>query len=230
MPRLVKGAKWAFGWVVVGPGREIAIPPAAWDEYGFGVGGEAGPPVVVAQHDNRVPARNLILLGRERAPEGRPHAQDPEVRAGYELGGNPFRPTAKTEAHAAWESAQHAAEDLVVLAQVLVERIRDGGAAAPCAAVEPALRLDERDLLRFLDGESAQQGLIQQGEHRRVGTDAEGEGDDGHRRENLGLGESSKGRAQIFYEVFHTPFDVTVDTGVCLKRSLFIEKRYSNKK
>ena len=41
MPRLVKGAKWTFGWVVVGPGGEIAIPLEAWREYGFRAGGEA---------------------------------------------------------------------------------------------------------------------------------------------------------------------------------------------
>jgi hypothetical protein len=41
MPRLVKGAKWTFGWVVVGPEREIAIPPEAWNEYGFQVSDEA---------------------------------------------------------------------------------------------------------------------------------------------------------------------------------------------
>ena len=41
MPRLVKGAKWTFGWVVVGPEREIVIPPEAWDEYGFPAGDEA---------------------------------------------------------------------------------------------------------------------------------------------------------------------------------------------
>ena len=41
MPRLVKGAKWTFGWVVVGPEREIVIPPEAWDEYGFQAGDEA---------------------------------------------------------------------------------------------------------------------------------------------------------------------------------------------
>ena len=41
MPRLVKGAKWTFGWVVVGPGREIVIPPEAWGEYGFQSGGDA---------------------------------------------------------------------------------------------------------------------------------------------------------------------------------------------
>ena len=38
MPQLVKGAKWVFGWVVVGPGRELVIPPVAWNEYGFQVG------------------------------------------------------------------------------------------------------------------------------------------------------------------------------------------------
>jgi len=38
MPQLVKGGKWVFGWVTVGPGRELAIPPEAWDEYGFRVG------------------------------------------------------------------------------------------------------------------------------------------------------------------------------------------------
>jgi hypothetical protein len=41
MPRLTKGAKWTYGWVVVGPEREIKIPPAAWDEYGFRKGGAA---------------------------------------------------------------------------------------------------------------------------------------------------------------------------------------------
>ena len=38
MPRLVKGAKWTFGWVVVGPKREIAIPPEAFAEYGLAAG------------------------------------------------------------------------------------------------------------------------------------------------------------------------------------------------
>jgi hypothetical protein len=41
MPRLVKGAKWTFGWVVIGPEREVVIPPEAWDEYGFQAGDEA---------------------------------------------------------------------------------------------------------------------------------------------------------------------------------------------
>jgi hypothetical protein len=40
MPQLVKGGKWVFGWVIVGPGCELAIPPQAWDEYCFQVGDE----------------------------------------------------------------------------------------------------------------------------------------------------------------------------------------------
>jgi hypothetical protein len=41
MPQLVKGGKWVFGWVSVGPGGELAIPPQAWAEYGFQPGEEA---------------------------------------------------------------------------------------------------------------------------------------------------------------------------------------------
>jgi bifunctional DNA-binding transcriptional regulator/antitoxin component of YhaV-PrlF toxin-antitoxin module len=40
MPQLVKGGKWVFGWVLVGRQGELAIPPEAWDEYGFQAGDE----------------------------------------------------------------------------------------------------------------------------------------------------------------------------------------------
>ena len=38
MVRLVKGAKWTYGWVVVGPNREIAMPPPACCEFRFRAG------------------------------------------------------------------------------------------------------------------------------------------------------------------------------------------------
>ena len=41
MPRLVTGGKWVYGWVVVGPGPSLPIPPAAWRKYGFQAAGEA---------------------------------------------------------------------------------------------------------------------------------------------------------------------------------------------
>lgn len=41
MPRLVKGGKWTYGWVVVRPEGKVTIPPEAWLEFGFEAGGEA---------------------------------------------------------------------------------------------------------------------------------------------------------------------------------------------
>jgi hypothetical protein len=41
MPRLVKGGKWVYGWVVVGRRGEITIPPQAWRGFGFQAGEEA---------------------------------------------------------------------------------------------------------------------------------------------------------------------------------------------
>jgi hypothetical protein len=41
MPRLVKGGKWAYGWVVIGSEGEMTIPPEAWREFGFQAGDEA---------------------------------------------------------------------------------------------------------------------------------------------------------------------------------------------
>jgi hypothetical protein len=38
MPRLVKGGKWVYGWVIVGAERRITIPPEAWRRFGFEAG------------------------------------------------------------------------------------------------------------------------------------------------------------------------------------------------
>jgi hypothetical protein len=35
MPQLSKGGKWAFGWAIVGPDRNVLIPTQAFHEYGF---------------------------------------------------------------------------------------------------------------------------------------------------------------------------------------------------
>jgi hypothetical protein len=49
MPQLAKGGKWVFGWVIIGPHRDIRIPPAAYAEYGF----RAGEPVVFLRGSRR---------------------------------------------------------------------------------------------------------------------------------------------------------------------------------
>lgn len=85
MPRLVKGAKWTFGWAIVGPGREIVIPPEAWDEYGFQAGDEAvftpgsrksggfaiSTPALMAEARGKMGGAGLHALGRGRFGDGR---------------------------------------------------------------------------------------------------------------------------------------------------------------
>ena len=80
MPRPVKGAKWAYGWVVVGPRKEIVIPPDAWREYGFQSGEEAillagsrrsggfslSTTALMAQSSGRRKGVQLAMLGRGR--------------------------------------------------------------------------------------------------------------------------------------------------------------------
>ena len=100
MPRLVKGAKWTFGWVVVGPKREIVIPPEAWDEYRFQEGGEAiytpgsrtsggfglSTPALMAEASEKMEGAGLREIGRSCFGDG--HVvlpQEVDVRPGDRL-------------------------------------------------------------------------------------------------------------------------------------------------
>ncbi|MBN2116193.1 MAG: hypothetical protein JW730_06470 [Anaerolineales bacterium] len=77
MPQLVKGGKWVFGWSVVGPNGEAAIPPAAFDEYGF----QPGEPVILLRGSQRsggvgvarreTLAQSQIPLSKRALGEGR---------------------------------------------------------------------------------------------------------------------------------------------------------------
>lgn len=83
MPRLVKGGKWTYGWVVIGPGGEITIPPEALREYGFQAGDEAiftsgsrrsggfgiSTPKLMAAVSERLKGATLRVLGRGRFGE-----------------------------------------------------------------------------------------------------------------------------------------------------------------
>ncbi len=84
MPRLAKGGKWTFGWVVVGPRREIWIPPEAWREYGFRSGEQAlfmlgsrssggfaiSVPAAVEEARDRMGGTGPKVLGRSRFVDG----------------------------------------------------------------------------------------------------------------------------------------------------------------
>lgn len=85
MPRLVKGAKWTYGWVVVGPGGEVTIPPETWREFGFQAGDEAiftpgsrksggfavSTPTLMAEASKKIGGAALRELARGRFEEGK---------------------------------------------------------------------------------------------------------------------------------------------------------------
>jgi len=84
VPRLTKGAKWTYGWVVVGPDGKITIPPPAWDEFGFQAGDEAiftpgsrksggfavSTPTLVAAASEKMGGAGLRELGRADSVRG----------------------------------------------------------------------------------------------------------------------------------------------------------------
>jgi hypothetical protein len=84
MPQLVKGAKWAYGWVVLSQHRNLRVPPQAWCEYGLRAGDEAiftpgsktsggfglSTPGLVDRTRTRVPATRLRTLARGRLGHG----------------------------------------------------------------------------------------------------------------------------------------------------------------
>jgi hypothetical protein len=59
MPQLVKGGKHTFGWSVVSEIGDIAIPPDAFAEYGFG----EGEPAIVMSGSRK--SGGLVLSRRE---------------------------------------------------------------------------------------------------------------------------------------------------------------------
>ena len=97
MPRLVKGGKWAYGWVVIGPEGEIIIPSEAWREFGFQAGDEAvftpgsrrsgwfaiSTPELMAEVSERLEGATLRVLARGR------FAEDGRVTAPPEVGAKP---------------------------------------------------------------------------------------------------------------------------------------------
>ena len=90
------------------------------------------------------------------------------------------------ETDAAFVRGDNAAEDLVLVAQVLVHRVREVVVAVAAKAAhrsaEGALPMEADQFLRAMHGEHAQQSLIEKREDSRIGADAERERNDGGER------------------------------------------------
>jgi len=95
MPRLVKGGKWVYGWVIIGPEGEITIPPQAWSEFGFHAGDETiftpgsrrsggfaiSTSELMAEVSERLEGATIRVLARGSFAEGGRVTVPPEVGA-----------------------------------------------------------------------------------------------------------------------------------------------------
>ena len=87
MPRLIKGGKWIYGWVVIGPEGEVTIPPEARREYGFRAedevlflrGSQRSGGFSVSRPGQMTIPLGEHLLGRDRIGEGGQVVVPPEV-------------------------------------------------------------------------------------------------------------------------------------------------------
>src|SRR5258708_22299669 len=141
-------------------------------------------------------AGNAIVLGSEYAPHGGDDAESGEVGAGNQFHRHAFRLLAKGKAGGSGEAAEHIGEDFVVLAEIPEHGMGDG-VAAPVAAIVATLHGEQDELLGILDGEEAQQDLVEEGENGGVGADAESQGQDGHGGKAGSAREHAEGVLQV---------------------------------
>ncbi len=182
-------------------GVAVAVEDDALADDG-GVGGEAGFPEIKADHGDGVGVGSAVVVFGEGAADGGADAEDGEVSAGDELGGDTLGFAVEAETGFIGEAAEHAGEDGVVVAEVVVHGPGDG-VAAPVASVVVAVAGEEDETLRLLDGEEAEEDLIEEAEDGGVGSDAEGERGDGDGGEDGGFGEGAEGEAEIADQSVH---------------------------
>src|SRR5262249_46349513 len=91
----------------------------------IGAAGEAGLPVTVAQHGLRMAALIQVVLGGEDASQRSADAEYGEVVAAYELARDQFGLSLIAHAECGSVPAEHALEDSVLIAEVLIHRWGD---------------------------------------------------------------------------------------------------------
>src|SRR5262249_49487612 len=135
--------------------------------------GEARLPVTVAQHGLRMAALIQVVLCGEGASQRSADAEYGEVIAAYELARDQFGLSLIAHAECGAVAAEHALEDSVLVAKVLIHRVGDG-IAPGIAAVMASSRGEQHEFLRIADRQKLQNDLVDQAEDRGVGANAEG--------------------------------------------------------
>jgi hypothetical protein len=140
---------------------------------------------------------NLIVLRRvEDAADGRFHTQHGEVVAGDHLGLEALGLVVDADRRRDESPAQHFGERFGAFLEILIDGIRVHP-RSHVAAVVRALLVELHELVRVRDGQLPQQQLIQQGEDRGIGADAECQRQDRHGREQRTAAQPAQRQAKI---------------------------------
>ena len=136
-------------------------------------------PIAVAQNQYRIGILGRVVLRSKQLAQRRPEAEHLKVVAGDDFCVLTLRLVMPRDAHLRLVGRKHAAEYLVLIAQVLVHRVREVGvtvwgvtAEAAHGPGEAAAPIEANQFLRPLNRQHAQQRLIEKCEHSRIRANA----------------------------------------------------------
>ncbi len=157
-------------------------------------------PVAIAEHRDRMPVRHTVVVGSDRPPDRRIHAQQREIVAGHELtlDGRLRRPV---DAHidGSGRVARHARHGIVIPYEAVLtvgEPGLDGAALLPPG---------HEQALGVLHRQHPPHHRVHQGEDRGVGADPQAERQDHCRREARALAQHPQGVHNVASDRFDEP-------------------------
>jgi site-specific DNA recombinase len=157
-----------------------------------GVGSEAPLPQAITQHDHRMGAAGLVFPWKKASAKDRPDPQRSEVVARDEHALNPFGLAGFVQRQSPWRIASQAFEDVIAGTVVGEVRVGEHGASAAASA-----ETDDNQPVGFFDRQLPDQHLVHDAENRRVGANANRQGEHGYCRKARGLEQHSRAVAQV---------------------------------
>jgi len=179
-------------------GQQLLIDNNVAAQHGW-VRAETISPQVIAEHRQRMPTRNAVVLAGEQPPDHRLDSQHLEVIARYEFLLRELVAAARSryEPYLGYAAgSEHAVEKIRAACDLSVERQRHRPRSPTAGA------MDRDQLLRMRYRQHAQHQRVKQRENRRVGSDTERQRNDRRGREAGAAAQAAQRVADVFGETF----------------------------